>query len=355
MQHPTVVVAGGGTAGHIEPAMAVAEALRDRGCEVFALGTERGLETSIVPERGFKLELIDPVPVPRKLNMDLLRLPWRVVKAVRQARKAMKNADVVVGFGGYVSAPAYIAARTLEMPMLVHEANARAGMANKLGVRLGGLGLNAAPKSGMEGEVVGIPIRSMDDPDALTRAGELWGLDTDRPVVLVTGGSQGAASINRAVAEGIDRVLDAGIQVLHSYGKKNEAPQAQSGYVPVPYIEDMPAAYAVASMVVCRAGAMTVAENTAAGVPAVYVPLPHGNGEQGLNALQVVEAGGAQLVDDADFDGTTFADYVTGILGDSTLRKSMAEKTAASVGANAAERIADLVLAITADESAATH
>lgn len=354
MQHPTVVVAGGGTAGHIEPAMAVAEALRARGCDVYALGTERGLETSIVPERGFELKLIDPVPVPRKVNLDLLRLPLRVLKAVQQARKAMKRADVLVGFGGYVSAPAYIAARSLRMPMLVHEANARAGMANKLGVRLGGLGLNASPQSGMEGEVVGIPIRSMDDHGAKDRAQDIWGLDPQRPIVLVTGGSQGAASINRAVIDGLDRVLDAGIQVLHSYGKKNESPQERTGYVPVPYIEDMAAAYAVASLVVCRAGAMTVAENTAAGIPAVYVPLPHGNGEQGLNALQVVEAGGAQLVDDAEFDGTVFADYVTGILSDPTLREDMAAKTAASKGANAAERIADLVLQITADEPA-TH
>ncbi|AZA08928.1 undecaprenyldiphospho-muramoylpentapeptide beta-N-acetylglucosaminyltransferase [Corynebacterium pseudopelargi] len=350
MQHRKIVVAGGGTAGHIEPAMAVAEALRERGFEVIALGTERGLETTIVPERGFELALIQPVPVPRKLNMDLLRLPRRVWKAMRQSREVLKQADVLIGFGGYVAAPAYIAARSLRMPMLVHEANARAGMANKLGVWLGGMGLNAAPDSGMKGEVVGIPIRNMEDPDAKDRALKLWGLDPQRPVVLVTGGSQGAASINSAVAEGLDRVLEQGVQVLHSYGKKNTAPQAREGYVPVPYIEDMAAAYAIASLVVCRAGAMTVAENTAAGVPAVYVPLPHGNGEQGLNALQVVQAGGAQLVEDQEFDGTAFADYVTGILGDDSLRASMAKQTKESVGANAAEHIADMVVHITSED-----
>jgi len=151
-----VVVAGGGTAGHIEPALAVASVLENRGNNVIALGTPKGLETTLVPARGFELKLINPVPVPRKIGADLLKLPFRLVKTVYQTRKILKqhNTDVLIGFGGYVAAPGYIAAKLAGIPFIVHEANARAGMANKLGVKLGGTGLNAVANSGMEGEIV---------------------------------------------------------------------------------------------------------------------------------------------------------------------------------------------------------
>ncbi|NMB23020.1 MAG: UDP-N-acetylglucosamine--N-acetylmuramyl-(pentapeptide) pyrophosphoryl-undecaprenol N-acetylglucosamine transferase, partial [Corynebacterium sp.] len=184
----SVVVAGGGTAGHIEPALAVAEALRDTyGATVTALGTARGLETSLVPDRGFDLRLIEPVPVPRTPNLDLVKLPFRVAKSLRQARQVLRDtgAHAVVGFGGYVSAPAYLAARSVGIPFFVHEANARAGMANKLGVRLGGVGLNATENSGMPGQVVGIPIRQglggERNDEAVERARTRWDLDADRP------------------------------------------------------------------------------------------------------------------------------------------------------------------------------
>lgn len=344
-----VVVAGGGTAGHIEPAMAVADALSNNGGEVLALGTARGLETTIVPDRGYELRLIDPVPIPRKPNFDLLKVPFRLQKAVRQAKQALQefDADVLIGFGGYVSAPAYLAAKRLGIPFFVHEANARAGMANKLGVLLGGTGLNAVRDSGLPGQVVGIPIRASllgtDSEVAKARAEAQWDLYPGRPVILVTGGSQGARSINKAVAEGIDEVLAAGFQVLHSYGKKNEAPAAKPGYVPVPYIEDMGAAYAIADLIVCRSGAMTVAENSAAGIPAVYVPLPHGNGEQALNAQEVVDAGGARLIADADFSAQVFVDAVTKILGAPDTLAAMQAATRASQAGNAAEVIAALL------------
>lgn len=347
---PHIIVAGGGTAGHIEPALAVAEALKERGATVAALGTTRGLETTLVPQRGFQLELIDPVPVPRKPSVDLFKLPGRLIKTIRQTRNILKayHADAVIGFGGYVSAPAYIAARSLKIPFFVHEANASAGMANKLGIRLGGTGLNAVADSGIPGEVVGIPLRQSlkEDPViARQRALNTWGLDANKPTVLVTGGSQGAASLNRAVAGGIDRVLAAGIQVLHSVGKKNSLPDAKAGYVPLSYIDDMAAAYAVADLIVCRAGAMTVAENTQAGVPAVYIPLPHGNGEQGRNATAIVEAGGARIIQDADFDGDAFATQVTEILGNQeTLEKMRAVVRGSGLG-NASAVIAGKILA----------
>lgn len=354
--HPplSVLVAGGGTAGHIEPALAVAEALRDNyGAEVSALGTARGLETTLVPERGFALHLIEPVPVPRKPSMELLRLPGRVSRAIRQTRDIIREtgAQAVIGFGGYVSAPAYIAARSLGLPFFVHEANARAGMANKLGVKLGGTGLNAVPGSGMPGEVVGIPIRAglgaAHDDAAAERARAAWGLDAGKTTILVTGGSQGAVSINAAVSGALDELLGRGLQILHAVGGKNELPGARPGYVPVPFIEDMQAAYTVADLIICRSGAMTVAEVTAAGLPAVYVPLPHGNGEQALNASAVIGAGAARLIDDADLSPRRLTAEVAEILDNPATLRQMATAARGAAGGNAALVIADLIAGAT--------
>ncbi|PRQ11153.1 undecaprenyldiphospho-muramoylpentapeptide beta-N-acetylglucosaminyltransferase [Corynebacterium sp. 13CS0277] len=363
--HPTtprplrVVVAGGGTAGHIEPALAVADALRTHfDADVVALGTPKGLEVDLVPARGVELKLIDPVPVPRKPSLALLKLPGRVAAAVRQTREVLRahSADAVIGFGGYVSAPAYLAARSLKLPFFVHESNARAGLANKLGVALGGVGLNAVPNSGLAGDVVGVPIRAelaATDPGVLAERAQRgyahFGLDPAKRTLLVTGGSQGAQSINGAVQAAAREITDQGFQILHAVGKKNPLPEAHPGYVPVPYIAEMDLALAVADMVVCRSGAMTVAETTAARVPAVYVPLPHGNGEQALNAEAVVAAGAARLVADAELSPEVVVRHVTEILGDADQAAAMRHAASASEAGNAAEviarRIADAVAA----------
>lgn len=339
-----VVVAGGGTAGHIEPAMAVAEELRDRSHNVIALGTARGLETDIVPARGFELKLIKPVPVPRKPSVELLKLPAKLASTIKETKEilAEHNTDVLIGFGGYVSAPAYLAARALGIPFFVHEANARAGMANKLGVALGGIGLNSVADSGLKGEIVGIPLRKTlygNQEQLAARAKDLWNLDDGRKTILITGGSQGAQSVNKAVAGAVDQLTDAGYQIIHAYGKKNQAPQSQAFYHPVPYIEDMGAAYAVADLYVGRSGAMTVAETTAANVPAIYVPLPHGNGEQGLNAKSIVNAGGAEIVNDHDLNPELLVEKVTDILENK--HQTMADATKLSGLGNAAVVIAN--------------
>ncbi|MDO5668825.1 MAG: undecaprenyldiphospho-muramoylpentapeptide beta-N-acetylglucosaminyltransferase [Corynebacterium sp.] len=352
----SVVVAGGGTAGHIEPALAVAEALVQRhGAHVTALGTPRGLERDLVPARGFDLELIAPVPVPRRPSMDLLKLPFRMVAAVRQARAVLKKteADALIGFGGYVSAPAYLAAKSLGLPFFVHEANARAGLANKLGQRLGATSFNAVAGSGMPGEVVGIPVRAglrdADLAEARSRAHELWGLDPQRKTLLITGGSQGAVSLNKAVSGALEE-LTRDVQVLHAYGKRNTAPSPHEHYVALPYIDDMAAAYAVADLITCRSGAMTVAEVTASGLPAVYVPLPHGNGEQALNASDVVAAGAARLVDDADLDPARLVAEVTSILGDDERLAAMRAAAREHAAGDTAALLADAVAAVRTKE-----
>ncbi len=361
----SVVLAGGGTAGHVEPAMAVADALTalDPGVRITALGTARGLETRLVPERGYSLELVTPVPLPRKLNADLFRLPGRVRRSVRETRAVLDsvNADVVVGFGGYVSVPAYLAARggvsgRRRIPVVVHEANARAGLANRLGARTAVRVLAAVPDSGLrDAEVVGMPLRAsitgLDRPALRARARAHFGFADDARVLLVFGGSQGAASINRAVSAAATELADAGISVLHAHGPKNtlDLPAPRPGdppYVAVPYLDRMDLAYAAADLAICRSGAMTVAEVSAVGLPAVYVPLPIGNGEQRLNALPVVQAGGGVLVGDSELTPAFVGGEVVRLLTDGT---GLAAMTAAAAGVghrDAARRVAEVVLEV---------
>ncbi|MCD2096095.1 undecaprenyldiphospho-muramoylpentapeptide beta-N-acetylglucosaminyltransferase [Rhodococcus rhodochrous] len=366
----SVVVAGGGTAGHIEPALAVADAVRALvpDARITALGTERGLETTLVPRRGYPLELIPPVPLPRKPTMDLLKLPGRVVSSVRRTRKILDevDADVVVGFGGYVALPAYLAAgagplrRRRRIPVVVHEANASAGIANRIGALRAERVLAAVPRSGIvrrgDAQIVGIPVRSsitgLDRAGLRAEARRHFGLPDDVPVLLVFGGSQGARSLNEAVSGASSALAEAGIAVLHAHGPKNTVDipahpgHARAPYVAVPYLERMDLAYSAADAVVCRSGAMTVAEVSAVGLPAVYVPLPHGNGEQELNARPVVEAGGGRIVADGDLSSDYVATEVVSLLGDERRLVEMGRSAAAAGHRSAADEMARIVLEV---------
>ncbi|MGH3726670.1 MAG: undecaprenyldiphospho-muramoylpentapeptide beta-N-acetylglucosaminyltransferase [Mycobacterium sp.] len=369
----SVVLAGGGTAGHVEPAMAVADALReiDPSVRITALGTERGLETRLVPDRGYDLELIVPVPLPRRLTGDLIRLPVRVRRAVRQTRAIFDNveADVVIGFGGYVALPAYLAARRgplrrARVPVVIHEANARAGLANRVGARRAQRVLSAVPDSGLHGaEVVGVPVRgsitSLDRAALRHTARAHYGFDDDALVLLVFGGSQGAVSLNNAVSAAANDLAAAGVSVLHAHGPKNiielppptleDAPGAPR-YVALPYLDRMDLAYAAADIAVCRSGAMTVAEVSAVGLPAIYVPLPIGNGEQRLNALPVVEAGGGVIVADRDLTPETLARMVIDIVADTGRLSEMTSAATLSGHPGAARRVAQVALDVAREQ-----
>ena len=356
---PCVVVAGGGTAGHIEPALALADAvMRLRpDARVVALGTKRGLETSIGPARGYPLELIPPVPLPRKPTPALLKLPLNVRNAIKITRGVLERvgADVVVGFGGYVALPAYLAARN-RIPIVVHEANARAGLANKIGARYAVTVAAAVPDSGLaNAEVIGIPLRrsitELDRAALRAKARAHFGLDPHAPTLLVTGGSQGAKTINNAVAGAARELADAGIGVLHAYGRKNsivvqndQAARGAPPYIAVPYLEQMDLALAAADMTVCRSGAMTVAEVSAVGLPAVFVPLPIGNGEQSLNANAVVAAGGGILVPDSELTSAKVAELVIPILTDPRRLNAMSQAAMGSGSKTAADVLARMVL-----------
>ena len=338
--------------------MAVADALSalDPEVRITALGTHRGLETRLVPERGYDLELITPVPLPRKPTGDLLRLPMRVRRAVKQTRAVLDNvdADVVIGFGGYVALPAYLAARRHRVPVVIHEANASAGWANRVGARTARRVLSAVQDPGLRrAEVVGVPVRaaitSLDRMALRGQARAHFGFGDDAKVLLVFGGSQGAQSINRAVAAAAKDLAASGISVLHAYGRKNtlelrEPADGDPPYVAVPYLERMDLAYAAADLAICRSGAITVAEVSAVGLPAVYVPLPIGNGEQRLNALPVVDAGGGLLVDDADLTPAFVGDTVAGLLADGPRLSAMTAAAAMAGHPDAAQRVAEVAL-----------
>lgn len=348
--------------------MAVADALRDLDPQVriTALGTARGLETRLVPQRGYDLELITPVPLPRKPSGDLVRLPLRVRTAIRQTRSVLAGveADVVIGFGGYVALPAYLAARggfglhgrRRAVPVVVHEANASAGLANRVGAVSARRVLSAVPEPGLRKvEVVGVPVRaaitSLDRAALRAEARAFFGFAPDAKVLLVFGGSQGAQSINRAVASAAEALGAAGVSVLHAHGPKNtlDLPAATPGappYVAVPYLDRMDLAYAAADLAICRSGAMTVAEVTAVGLPAVYVPLPIGNGEQRLNAVPVVSAGGGIVVDDAKLTGEFVADTVAGLMTDDARLAAMTAAASLSGHPDAAMRVAQVALDI---------
>jgi UDP-N-acetylglucosamine--N-acetylmuramyl-(pentapeptide) pyrophosphoryl-undecaprenol N-acetylglucosamine transferase len=350
----SVVLAGGGSAGHVSPLLATADALRRLSAEVTitALGTARGLEAELVPARGYRLELLPRVPVPRKPTPELLRLPSRLRGAVKAAQQVLDAvaADVVVGFGGYVSAPAYLAARRRGTPIVVHEANPRPGLANRLGARYAARVATSTDGVALPGAVtIGLPLRrevATLDRSALRPAGlAAFGLDPDRPTLLVTGGSQGARTLTTAAAGAAGALAAAGIQVLHAAGPRNQltAPALPPGsppYVLVPYLDRIELAYAAADLVLCRSGANTVAELTAVGLAGAYVPLPHGNGEQRILAEPVVAAGGGLLVDDAACTPDWVASTLVPVLADPARAEAMG-KTAATLG----HRDADVALA----------
>jgi UDP-N-acetylglucosamine--N-acetylmuramyl-(pentapeptide) pyrophosphoryl-undecaprenol N-acetylglucosamine transferase len=332
----SVVLAGGGTAGHIEPALALADALRraDPRIPITCLGTERGLETRLVPFRGYDLALIPAVPLPRSLDSQLLSVPARLASAISVTTAALDRAqaEVVVGFGGYVATPAYLAARRRGISIVVHEANSRPGLANRIGVRLTRHVFTGQPGTRLaHATYIGIPIRreiaSLDRLALGDKARAHFGLRPDLPVLLVTGGSQGARSLNRAVVAAAGWIRAAGVQVLHIIGPRSEIdvppPGGGTPYVTLPYLDRMDLAYAAADFALCRAGAMTCAELTAVGLPAAYVPLPHGNGEQRLNAAPIEQVGGGLIVDDSQLSPEWIADTLLPVLLDPELVAAM--------------------------------
>lgn len=351
-----VLLAGGGTAGHVSPLLATAEEITRRHPDavVTAIGAPGGLEERLVPARGFPLAFVPKVAFPRRPNGAALRFPAAFRGALREAEQLVEThaPRVLVGFGGYVSTPMYLAARRAGVPFVIHEQNARPGLANKLGARWARHVAVTFPSTPMkDAEVVGMPLRreiTDIEPAALRGEGlEHFGLEAGVPTVLVTGGSLGAARINEAFRARVEQLRDAGVQVLHVTGRDKgfTAPDATDGprYVVVEYVDRMDLAYSVADLVVTRSGAGMVSELTTVGLPAVYVPLPIGNGEQKLNSRDVVAAGGGIVVDDDEFTPEWIDAHLVPLVRDEDRMAAMRRAAAGQGHAQAAGKLVDLV------------
>lgn len=354
-----VILAGGGTAGHTSPLIATAEQLAAAGpVDIVCIGTPRGLENRVIPEAGLTLALIPPVPLPRRLSVDLLKVPLRLRAAVREATVLLRKhrAQVVAGFGGYVSLPVYLAARAEKVPLVIHEGNAVPGLANKVGARFADLVVTSFPGTALpHAQQVGLPVRSaiegLNRADLRDQARAAFGLPAAGPVLLVSGGSQGARSLNTAISGVAPGLLAAGISVLHVVGPANLTDEVVSRtdtdtgavYRPLGFVDDMASAYAAADLMVGRAGAATVMETAMVGLPTIFVPLPHGNGEQARNAEFLIQAEAGILVADAELTSQRLMAEVTSIFATPDRLASMAQTCQRLVPGGAARRLADLI------------
>ncbi|MDF1487903.1 undecaprenyldiphospho-muramoylpentapeptide beta-N-acetylglucosaminyltransferase [Tessaracoccus caeni] len=354
----SVVLAGGGTAGHTSPMIATAKAFEAMapGSSVVCIGTPRGLETRVVPAAGLELALVHPVPLPRKPGLEMLKTPFKLAlstgQAVRVLRKA--KADVLIGFGGYASTPAYLAAWLCRVPVVVHEANKLAGIANKVGARFAKfVGITFAATRIQGAQLVGMPMaRSITHPVVgREEARRFFGLDEHRPTLLISGGSQGALALNQATLDARETLLAAGIQMLHAIGPKNFTEddvvvEHASGarYVPVEFIDDMAVAYSAADLMLGRAGAGTVMETAVSGLPVIFVPLPWGNGEQGKNAAELVAAGGGILIPETELTAERLATTVRGLVDEPGALERMAKICRDMYPSDAAENLARVAL-----------
>lgn len=356
------LLAGGGTAGHVNPLLALAEYIRqnDPTAKIIALGTAEGLESRLVPERGFRLESIARLPFPRKLNAYALRFPQRFAKAVSRVSQLIRDEaiDVVIGFGGYASAPACEAARKTKTPLVIHEANALPGLANRRASRYANAtGVAFSQALNLNGStLVGMPLRPEIEQlsksiDRLAARAH-FGLQTDVVTLLVTGGSLGAKRLNDTIEASRTQLKAAGIQVLHIVGSASDLPEVSEPlFRRIGYCDRMDLAIAASDLAVARAGAATVSEFAAVGLPAIYVPYPVGNGEQALNAKNLCLAGGGQILLDADFSPQAISSVVIPL---ASSPKRLKEMSTAAVGQgvnDGTKRLFNLVAGVLKDSA----
>jgi len=341
----------GGTGGHVFPALAVADRLRDQGMEVFWIGTRQGLEARLVPARGFAVEWLAVAGLRGKGVKTLLSAPWRLARALVQAGAILRRRRpaVVLGMGGFASGPGGLMARLLGIPLVIHEQNRVPGLTNQWLSRLATRVFEAFPGS-FPGErravACGNPVRA--EIAALPPPAERFAGRGAPPRLLVLGGSLGAQVLNETVAPAV-AALPAGLrpQIRHQAGERTLAvaetayAQARVAAEVVPFIEDMAAAYACADLVVCRAGALTVSELAAAGVGSVLVPYPHAvDDHQTGNARFLAENGAARLLPQPELSPESLAAILRELLGDRHRLLGMAEAARARAAPDAAARIA---------------
>ncbi|NGM18078.1 undecaprenyldiphospho-muramoylpentapeptide beta-N-acetylglucosaminyltransferase [Eggerthellaceae bacterium zg-893] len=357
-----VVLSGGGTAGHINPALALAEELEDRGWDVRFAGTPRGIESRLVPEAGIDFKPFEAQGFDRAHPMTLPRALAKIQKSTTQAKKwfAAERPDVVVGFGGYVCIPVGRAAEQMGIPVVVHEQNSVMGMANKyLAKKAAAVCLtyeHAAKDVSDASKVVvtGNPVRKSVFDASREEGRVAFGVPDDATMLLVTGGSLGARHLNQALVALKGRLLaHDGLHVVHVTGPKELAsvqealalsPDEAARWQVLGYTDQMGLAMAAADAIVSRAGATSLAEISARALPALLVPFPYATEDhQTMNAQACVDAGAALAVPDADVEGEGFADALMRLVEDESLRASMRAAAQAAPTKNAAALLADQV------------
>ncbi|MDX1606098.1 MAG: undecaprenyldiphospho-muramoylpentapeptide beta-N-acetylglucosaminyltransferase [Candidatus Competibacterales bacterium] len=349
-----VLIAAGGTGGHVFPALAVAECLRDRAVPVVWLGTARGLEGQLVPKSGFALETIRVSGLRGTGLKRFMLAPPMLLRALLQAVAVLRRQRprLVLGMGGFASGPGGIAARCLGIPLVIHEQNAIAGLTNRWLARLARRVLQAFPGTfavGRQPETVGNPVRA--GIAALPPPRERFAIRKGPARLLVLGGSQGARALNQIVPVALARLAERP-EVRHQAGGKmlDEATRAyrEAGVSArlEPFIDDMAEAYDWADLVLCRAGALTVSELAAAGVGALLVPFPHAvDDHQTANGRHLAEVGAARLLSQDRLTPERLADELQVLLGDRPALLAMAEAARSRARTDAATRVAEICLA----------
>jgi UDP-N-acetylglucosamine--N-acetylmuramyl-(pentapeptide) pyrophosphoryl-undecaprenol N-acetylglucosamine transferase len=355
---PLVVIMAGGTGGHIFPGLAVAQALRERGVRLAWLGADGGMETRLVPQHDIDIDTIAVTGVRGKGIATLLTAPLKLLRAVRDAARVLRarQPSAVVSFGGFAAGPGGIAARIAGIPLLVHEQNRAAGMTNKALAMVARQVLVGFPQTFAKETLVGNPVRAQI---AQVPPPEQRGFGHGGALrLLVLGGSQGARALNNAVPQAV-AALGLPVEVLHQAGEKM-LDDARKAYADAgvaatvePFIADMAAAYAHADLVVCRAGALTLAELCAVGVGSVLVPFPQAvDDHQTRNAEYLVERGAAVLLPQAADLAARLQSLLADLAVDAGKRLAMANAARALAMPDAADRVADAVLETIRKEAA---
>ncbi|ERF78516.1 UDP-N-acetylglucosamine-N-acetylmuramyl- (pentapeptide) pyrophosphoryl-UDP acetylglucosamine transferase [Gallibacterium anatis] len=344
-----LLVMAGGTGGHVFPAIAVANVLQQQGWQVEWLGTKDRMEAQLVPKHGIAIHFIEISGLRGKGIKALLTAPFKILRAILQARKIIKTyqPDAVLGMGGYVSGPGGVAAKLAGVPIILHEQNAVAGLTNKWLAKIATRVLQAFPTAFVDAEVVGNPVRA--DLFALPTPQQRFSQREGALRILVVGGSQGARVLNLLMPK-VAAQLTKDVVIRHQAGKGNsEAIKAlypQNIKVNVSdFIDDMAAAYAWADVVICRSGALTVCEIAAAGVPAIFVPFQHKDQQQYLNARYLADAGAAEIIQQAELTPERVVELLQ--KWDRPTLLAMAEKAQSKAAPTAAQRVAETIISVT--------
>jgi UDP-N-acetylglucosamine--N-acetylmuramyl-(pentapeptide) pyrophosphoryl-undecaprenol N-acetylglucosamine transferase len=358
-----VFIAGGGTGGHLFPGIAVAEEFRarDSETEVVFMGTEKGLEANIVPKEGYPIKFLRVEGVLGRSPLGKLLALWKLFRSVFYSRGLFMEAlpDIVVGTGGYVSAGPVAAAKTLSIPTLLLEQNLVPGLANRVLSRIADMvavtyheSMSFFPR--IKTSFVGNPVRSGILTGKKKNALRLFSLEGGKLTVLVLGGSRGARKINNAMLDALNLLLDARneMQFLHQTGDEDyetvRKRYRELGFraMVAPFVYQMPEAYAVADILVSRAGATTVAELTALGKASILIPYPHAGGHQEFNAQKLQEMGGCRVLNDRELSGDDLAREIRRLSESEELRNEMRKNSRALGRPDAARKVVDLAMSL---------